>query len=332
MTDIRAIEKTTGAKLAAQAQKINDGIKEVIAASLSPASRRAYAGHLKRFNAFCVKFGLSALPASAETVAAYVTACVQDKKSASYIDQLIAAIASVHRKAGLDDVTRREVVRAAVKGARRILTVAPKKKAAATIEVIKCLLDGIDRSTLQGKRDAALILLGFAGAFRRSELAALDVEDMEKITTDSGKAGYLITIKHSKTDQEGRGMIKGIFPTKTRGLNPVIAIDEYLAAAGITTGALFRRVLKGGHVSPDRITGQSVALVIKAAAKQADVTLDVSGHSLRSGFITSALSAGQSERSVMNQSGHKSVTIMRGYQQRANALQDNAAAGLAGLM
>ena len=124
-------------------------------------------------------------------------------------------------------------------------------------------------------------------------------------------------------------MVKAIFTSRKKTLDPIAALNEWTTAAGITSGALFRRVRRGDRPTEERITGQSVALILKKAAAAAGVDLDISGHSLRSGFITSALLCGSSERSVMNQSGHRSTTVMRGYLQRANALLDNAAESLA---
>lgn len=329
MTELVKVDKSD---LALEVRDLRAKVGEVITAATAPNTRRAYAAQFRAFSAFCDRFGFSALPASPDTVAGYIASCVKANKSASYIQQALAAIRAAHKRADMNTPTGSELVRVAAMGARRTLGTAPHKKAAATVDVVRALVDGLDRSTVQGKRDAAILLLGFSGAFRRSELVALNVADLERSTTKQGKAAYIINVRRSKTDQQGAGMIKAIFPTKSRALNPVIALDEYIAAAGISDGAIFRRIRKGDHITADRLTGESVALIVKAAARRADVSLDLAGHSLRSGFITSALAAGQSERSVMNQSGHRSVTVMRSYEQRADAMADNAAAGLAGLM
>ena len=329
MTDL---VKVNNSELAAQMEDIKSKMGDVIAAAISPNTRRAYAVQWQNFTAFCERFGLAALPAAPSTVAAYITEFVSHKKSVSAMGQALASISAAHKRAGFDDVTKAETVKVSAKGARRLLGCAPHKKSAATVDVVRALVDGLDRTTIQGKRDAALLLVGFSGAFRRSELVALDVADLEKTTTPDGRAAYLVTIRHSKTDQEGRGMVKGLYSTQSRNVNPVAALDDYMQAAGITDGPVFRRVRRGDHIEPQRIVGRTVALIVKAAAQRANVSLDLSGHSLRSGFITSALAAGESERAIMNQSGHRSVTVMRGYQQRANALQDNAAAGLSRLM
>ena len=304
-------------------------VAELLAASLSDNTRVAYEKQLRTFFAFCSEeLRAPALPASPATVTAYIAKLSADKKSVSTLSQALAAIRAIHRRAGVEDPTRSELVRTASAGARRLLGIAPHRKAAATIDIIRELVSVCDRNTIRGKRDAAILLLGFCGAFRRSEIVSLDVEDLYE-TMSSGRAAFLITLRHSKTDQEGAGMVKGIFATKSKELDPVAAVKDYVKAAGITSGALFRRIRRGGHIQPDRMTPESVALVIKAAADRANISADLSGHSLRSGFITSALASGASERSIMNQSGHKSVIVMRAYQRRENALSDNAASNLA---
>lgn len=308
-----------------------DAVHGLLKSSTSANTRRAYQSHMKAFRAFATSMNVPALPASPETVAAYVAHLCDAGKASSTINQAVAAIAALHRWADLDDPTRSALVRSATSGALRKVGVAPHKKAAATVDIVKELVSVCDRSTLQGKRDAAILLLGFCGAFRRSELVALDVEDFQE-TLSAGRAAYLVTVRHSKTDQESAGMVKGIFATRTKELDPVAAVKDYVRAAGITSGALFRRIRRGDHIQPGRITDKTVALVIKAAADRANISADLSGHSLRSGFITSALESGASERSIMNQSGHKSVTVMRSYQQRRDALADNAASGLAAAM
>lgn len=312
-------------------QEYQKDVVDLLFASMSASTRRVYTTQFLSFAAFAVKVGSCPMPASSETVAAYVAELVRLKKSVSTIQQTIAAIKKAHELKSLADPTNSPLVTTAMKGARRTLGIAPKhSKAAATDDIVRELVAVLDRSTIQGKRDAAIILLGFFGAFRRSELAALNVEDFQE-TIKSGRPAYLVTVRRSKTDQEGAGMVKGIFATRSRELDPIAAIKDYQAAAGITSGALFRRTIKGGAASSDghRIGARVIANIIKRTAKRAGITVDLSGHSLRSGFITSALSHGENERAIMNQSGHKSVAVMRSYQRRENALSDNAASGLA---
>ena len=176
--------------------------------------------------------------------------------------------------------------------------------------------------SLAGLRDRALLLLGFAGAFRRSELVALDVADIAET-----KAGLLVTIRHSKTDQEGEGVTIAI----ARGdvACPVRALLEWLNAAGIRAGPIFRPVNKAGTVAAKRLTDRSVANIVKAYAERAGFDASLfSGHSLRSGFLTSAAAKGASIFKMMDVSRHKSVDTLRGYVRDAELFKDHAGAGL----
>jgi site-specific recombinase XerD len=208
-----------------------------------------------------------------------------------------------------------------VRGARRTLGVKPVKKAAATSDKVLAMIasGGAD---LAGKRDRAVLLLGFALAARRSELVALDVADLEDCPE-----GLRVTIRRSKTDQEGAGAVVAV----CRGsiACPVAAVKEWLAAANITEGALFRGVGKGGNLIPGRLTSQSVALIVKAYAARLRLDPDAfSGHSLRSGFLTSAAARAASLFKMMDVSRHKSVDTLRGYVRDADAFRDHAGAGL----
>jgi site-specific recombinase XerD len=194
----------------------------------------------------------------------------------STVGRRVAAIRYAHRFAGHPTPTDDERVKATVRGIRRALGTAKRKKTPATAERITAMALGTGDG-LKGMRDRALLLLGFAGAFRRSELVALNCEDLEESET-----GFKITIRRSKTDQEGEGATIAV----VRGAVacPVEALKAWLSAAAITTGPLFRRVHKGGKVGA-RLTDQSVADIVKVHANR--VGLDpklFSGHSLRSGF------------------------------------------------
>jgi site-specific recombinase XerD len=175
---------------------------------------------------------------------------------------------------------------------------------------------------LSGLRDRALLLLGFAGAFRRSELVALDVSDITE-----AKTGLLVTIRRSKTDQEGEGVTIAI----ARGdiACPAKALREWLDAAGIATGPIFRPINKAGTVAAERLTDRSVANIVKAYAERAGFdAATFSGHSLRSGFLTSAAAKGASIFKMMDVSRHKSVDTLRGYVRDAELFKDHAGAGL----
>lgn len=298
--------------------------------SLAGESIRAYKSRFARFAAWCEDTGRASYPATAATVAAYLETLEKEGKTAATIAQVIAAISKAHTIGGVENPCLSEVVKAARKASRRRLGVAPHQKAAATVDVVRALVSGIEGMTLTDKRDKALLLCGFAGAFRRSELVGLRVSDLTEEKTPEGRPVFVVTVRHSKTDQEGRGMNKAIFAARPREKRfcPVAALREWIAAAGLAgDDPLFPRIRKGGQLDKAApLGGDSVALIIKKRAAAAGVELELSGHSLRRGFVTSAIAAGASERSIMNQTGHKSPMMVRRYIERASVVSDNAAA------
>ena len=289
-------------------------------AEKSAATRKAYEADLRDFAAWCGRTGAGFLPATPDAVAAYLAGLADAGLSASTITRRLAAIGYAHRRLGLDTPTRAERVAQVLRGIRRTVGTAPKQKAPATAKFIKAMLKGLP-DTMVGRRDRALLLLGFAAALRRSELVALDVADIER-----QPEGILVHIRRSKTDQEGAGQTIAV----PRGikLRPVEALDAWLVAAGIAAGPIFRPVNKGGRVLPDRLTDRSVALVVKhrAAAAKLDPAL-FSGHSLRAGFVTSALENGADMLRVMDTTRHRSVDTLKKYDRRAKAFTDHAGKG-----
>ena len=139
----------------------------------------------------------------------------------------------------------------------------------------------------------------------------------------------LVEVRRSKTDQEGQGMVKAIFPGKEEDTSPTALLKRWLSLLdNPTSGPLFREILKGGRITDKRLNAQSIRLIVKQAAETTGLTLDLSAHSLRSGFVTTAIRQGKTERSIMNQTGHRSSQTLRGYFQREDAIEDNAARGL----
>ena len=311
------------------APSYRDRVQQLIMASVAAETRRAYASRLRHFSAWCEAEGIAPpLPASPETVAAYVAHLAEAGAACSTVDQSMAALAAAHRAIGAPSPTEGPLVRRTVKGYRREHGTAPKKKDAATLEVVRTLLaTRAGGSSPKDVRDAAIIALGFAGAFRRSELSALDAEDL-RWTLRDGEEILLITVRRSKTDQEGQGLVKAIFPGREADSSPTSLLKRWIDLAGIQEGALFREILKGGRITGERLSAQSMRLVVKRAAAAAGLSLDLSAHSLRSGFVTTAIRQGKTERSIMNQTGHRSVQTLREYFQREDAIEDNAARDL----
>jgi site-specific recombinase XerD len=283
------------------------------------ATRRAYATDFAIFSAWCADRGAAPLPASPAVVAAFLAFEANRGTRPSTIGRRVAAIRYAHKLSGHDVPTDDERVKATVRGIRRSKGVAVHKKAPATADRLMAMAN--TGEGLIAVRDRALLLLGFAGAFRRSELVALDCEDVEE--TD---AGVMVTIRRAKTDQEGAGakiaIVRGSLAC------PVAALRAWRNAAGITTGAVFRSVRKGGKVGA-RLTDRSVAEIIKTHA--ARVGLDpalFAGHSLRAGFLTSAAARGASIFKMMDVSRHRSVETVRGYVRDAEIFKDHAGIGL----
>jgi integrase len=199
-------------------------------------------------------------------------------------------------------------------------TAAAQGKASATADILTALLR-LCPTTLAGKRDRALLMLGFAGAFRRSELVALEVADLSEVPD-----GLRVRIRRSKTDQEGQGAEIAI-PRGYR-LRPVEAVQVWLQAAGIEDGYLFRTVHRGGHVRSWGLAGHVVAKIVKQYALAAGLDpQEFSGHSLRAGFVTSAAETGASVLKIQETSRHKSVDVLAAYVRRVDLFKDHAGAG-----
>lgn len=297
-------------------------------ASKAEATVRAYTSDAKVFQDWCRRYGFRSMPATPDAVAGFIVAEAEAGRAASTLGRRIAAIRYAHRLAGQPDPTDNEGVRAAMAGARRRIGVAPNQKAAATVDIVQMLLARTPQ-TLAGTRDRALLALGFAGAFRRSELVALDVEDLRE-----DPEGLRVRVRRSKTDQEGRGLEKAI--PHGRYVRPVALVRDWLDAAGIVSGPVFRPVTRGqrvlgplypGHPGP-RLTDRAVADIIKGYCRAAgfDAAL-FSGHSLRSGYITTAAERGADLSRIMDQSGHRDPKTVLGYVRRANAFKGHSGSG-----
>ena len=249
-------------------------------AEKSAATRRAYRSDFRLFAGYCRARGLQPVPAGPELVAAFLSAEATRGVKASTITRRAAAIRYAHKSAGIEPPTNAEVVKAVLRGIRRAIGTARTQKVPATADRVRVMLDGCP-DTLRDLRDRALLALGFAGAFRRSELVALTVEDVVE-TPD----GFRVTIRHSKTDQEGAGQEIAI-PRGVK-LRPVEAVQAWIQAAGIASGPIFRRVRKNGMLGTEALTAASVAEVVKERAAAAGLdAAEFAGHSLRAGFLTS---------------------------------------------
>jgi integrase len=266
-------------------------------------------------------YGVVSLPATPETVAAYLTDLAQRCKVAT-IQRRLSAISQQHAAAGFNSPTHSAIVRLTMQGIRR--THAPqqtvRKVRPAVTSIIYKLVDPLGTSLID-QRDRVLILLGFAGAFRRSELAQLRLADITE-TED----GLRVVLRQSKTDQEGEGFIKGIPYGHEYKTCPVRAWQAWQAVAGITDGLAFRSLTRHSKLGTS-LSDRAVAEIIKRRAKAAGLEYtDFSGHSLRAGLATAAAQAGVSERVIAKQTGHKSLPVLRGYIREGSLFTENAAA------
>jgi site-specific recombinase XerD len=228
-------------------------------ASKSPATERAYASDWRYFEAWCSRAGLTALPAAPATIGGYLAHRADDLKVAS-LNRCVAAIVAAHRVAGHSLDREHPAISAVLAGIRRRFGSRQEAKTAILTADLRKMVRALP-ATLAGVRDAAVLLIGFAGAFRRSELAALDLEDVE--VTD---LGLILTIHRSKTDQVGAGRKIGI-PRGRKGTCPVEALDRWIKAGRISSEALFT-ALDRSHAG-ERISGQAIAEVVKRAAVRA---------------------------------------------------------------
>ncbi|MEK9808992.1 MAG: site-specific integrase [Candidatus Nanopelagicales bacterium] len=292
-------------------------------AATAPNTRRAYASAWRSFTAWCKAQDLLALPAAPATVALYVAHLADAGRAVSSVQTALAAIRKAHEVAGTSSPTAEPVVRQVTKGVRRTVGVAPRRQKTAILAgEIRRMVDALP-TNLTGLRNRALLLVGFAGAFRRSELVGLNVEDLT-----FGPDGLTVALRRSKTDKDGQGRVVGLPFGSTPQSCPVRSLRAYLDAAGVTEGAVFRGLTRHGRVH-GRLSGLGVARVVKAAAVHVGLHTDVvAGHSLRSGFATSAAQAGKSERVIALQTGHKSTVVLRRYIRTAGLFTENAAAGL----
>jgi len=288
--------------------------------SRSAATERAYRSDWADFSGWCDRAGVSPLPAAPATVGAYLSDRAGSLKVAT-LNRRIAAITVAHRTAGLGLDSGHPAIARVLAGIRRAYGTQQQAKTAILTEDLRRVVRALPTTTLAGVRDKAVLLVGFAGAFRRSELAALDLGDISL----SG-AGLVITIRRSKTDQEGAGRQVGIPRARKSSVTcPVAALEAWLGERSELTNseALFLGVCHGRPTA--RLSGKAIAWIVKRAVTR--VGFDPSkfaGHSLRSGFATSAARGGADLAFIMQQTGHKSADVARRYVQTGTLLQNPA--------
>lgn len=297
-----------------------DDARRYAAGAAAPNTLRAYRADWRHFVAWCAEHRLEALPAAPEAVALYLVDLARTRRVAT-LQRRLSSISRAHRLAGAPSPTQAAVVRETWAGIRRAKGVAPTQVAPAATAELRRMVTTLDDSPI-GLRDRALLLLGFAGALRRSELVALDAGDVDHVDE-----GLVVTLRRAKTDQEARGRRVGVPYGSYPATCPVRSLRRWLEAAAVAEGPVFRPVDRHGRIGTARLSDKAVARAVKRAAGRAGLDpTRYAGHSLRAGFATAAAAAGASERAIQNQTGHKSVTVLRGYIREGSLFLDNAAA------
>ena len=308
ITDIKALQEETLLNL--QSSKANNTV-------------RAYKSDFNHFGLFCAQNGFKSLPSEPKIVSLYLTYLSTKDAKISTLKRRLVSIGVLHRLKGYYLDTKHPSIIENMMGIKRRKGSIQKGKKPLLINNLKQIIDVIDKEhneDIKKFRDRSIILIGFSGGFRRNEIVSLNYEDLDFV-----EEGLKIQIRRSKTDQFGEGSVKALPYFDNSKYCPVISLKNYTEISKISSGPLFRRFVKGSKLSVNRLTDQTVALLIKQYLKLAGIdNKNYSGHSLRSGFATSAAEAGAEERSIMAMTGHKSTEMVRRYIKEANLFKNNA--------
>jgi len=307
ITDIKALQEETLLNL--QSSKANNTV-------------RAYKSDFNNFGLFCAQNGFKSLPTEPKIVSLYLTHLSTKDIKMSTLKRRLVSIGVIHRLKGHYLDTKHPIIIENIMGIKRRKGSIQKGKKPILINSLKIIINAIDEinnQDIKKFRDRSIILIGFAGGFRRNEIVSLDYDDLDFVTE-----GLKINLKRSKTDQFGEGLVKGLPYFENTQYCPVISLKNWIGISKISSGPLFRRFSKGSKLSDNRLTDQTVALLIKKYLKLADIdSKNYSGHSLRSGFATSAAEAGVEERNIMSMTGHKSPEMVRRYIKEGNLFKNN---------
>jgi site-specific recombinase XerD len=308
ITDIKAIQEETLLNL--QNSKANNTV-------------RAYKSDFNDFGIFCAKNGFNSLPSEPKIVSLYLTYLSTKDAKMSTIKRRLVSIGVIHKLKGYYLDTKHPVIIENIMGIKRRKGSIQKGKKPILINNLKLIINVIDeqkKENIKKLRDRSIILIGFSGGFRRNEIVSLDFDDLDFVSE-----GLKINIKRSKTDQFGEGLIKALPYFDSSQYCPVVSLKNWIKISKINSGSLFRRLSKGSKLSENRLTDQTVALLIKQYLQLAGIdSKNYSGHSLRSGFATAAAESGAEERSIMAMTGHKSTEMVRRYIKEANLFKNNA--------
>tara|TARA_B100001109_G_scaffold253258_1_gene250685 strand:- start:1333 stop:2289 length:957 start_codon:yes stop_codon:yes gene_type:complete len=308
ITDIKALKEETLLNL--QSSKANNTI-------------RAYKSDFNDFGLFCAQNGFKSLPSEPKIISLYITHLSTKEVKMSTLKRRLVSIGVIHKLKGHYLDTKHPSIIENLMGIKRRKGSVQKGKKPLLINNLKQIINVIDKDIndeIKQLRDRSIILIGFSGGFRRNEIVSLDYDDLDFVSE-----GLKINIKRSKTDQFGEGSLKALPYFENSQYCPVASLQKWLDISKINEGPLFRRFKKGSKISDKRLTDQTVALLIKKYLEMAGInSKNYSGHSLRSGFATSAAESGAEERSIMAMTGHKSTEMVRRYIKEANLFKNNA--------
>jgi len=308
ITDIKALQEETLLNL--QSSKANNTV-------------RAYKSDFKDFGLFCSQNGFKSLPSEPKIVSLYLTYLSTKELKMSTLKRRLVSIGVIHRLKGHYLDTKHPSIIENIMGIKRRKGSIQKGKKPILINHLKELINVIDQQDnedIKKLRDRSIILIGFSGGFRRNEIVSLDYNDLDFV-----EEGLKIQIRRSKTDQFGEGLVKALPYFDNSRYCPVVSLKNWIKVSKINSDALFRRFSKGSKLSEHRLTDQTVALLIKKYLELIGIdSKNYSGHSLRSGFATSAAEFGVEERNIMAMTGHKSTEMVRRYIKDANLFKNNA--------
>jgi len=308
ITDIEALQEETLLNL--QSSKANNTV-------------RAYKSDFKDFELFCVQNGLKSLPSEPKIVSLYLTHLSTKDAKMSTLKRRIVSIGVIHKLKGYYLDTKHPSIIENIMGIKRRkgnIQIAKKPLLINSLKQIINVIDDQNKEEINKFRDRSIILIGFSGGFRRNEIVSLDYDDLDFVPE-----GLKINIKRSKTDQFGEGFVKALPYFDRSQYCPVVSLKKLIEISKINSGPVFRRFVKGSKLSENRLTDQTVALLIKKYLNLAGInSKNYSGHSLRSGFATSAAESGAEERNIMAMTGHKSTEMVRRYIKEANLFKNNA--------
>ena len=320
----KALALPSPSELAAPLEHLVESARGYAADSRAPATRRAYLHDWDGFSAWCTSHGLIAMPAAPAIVAVYLSALADAGRRPTSIERALSGIAHAHRTRGVEWRRAHPAITEVMTGIKRRHGMEPVQKAPVQGDELEVLVAALDVGTLAGLRDRALLTMGWWGAFRRSELVSLRCEDLTRSAD-----GLTVRLVRSKSDQEGHGQSKGVPYARDPALCAVRALDAWLAAASIPAGPLFRSVDQRGRVGERALNDRAVARIVQRTAKRAGLDPSrLAGHSLRSGFATTAARAGRSLDAIMRQTLHRCPKVARSYVRLAEVFQGNAAVGL----